>query len=199
MFGVKLMSASKFPSSMNAASKPTMEPLISALSNVWFKPIKQDSESTIAFLKYLLSQCRESQIALLWMEPVIIVPMRLGLILNRSIKDSNLRSGKNYLFASLPMHPEQNPIENIWLRKTVGGECYHLCQNFSTVSFLFEFVTHQTFDFPSFILMAVSHNSFRIAIVFLFSIASYKIHSAANWESASIMVFTYTNHLLLVK
>jgi len=34
MFGVKLMSASKFPSSMNAASKPTMEPLISALSNV---------------------------------------------------------------------------------------------------------------------------------------------------------------------
>jgi len=30
----KLMSASKFPSSMNAASKPTMEPLISALSNV---------------------------------------------------------------------------------------------------------------------------------------------------------------------
>jgi len=41
MFGVKLMSASKFPSSMNAASKPTMEPLISALSNVWFKPIKQ--------------------------------------------------------------------------------------------------------------------------------------------------------------
>jgi len=88
--------------------------------------------------------------------------MRLGLILNRSIKDSNLRSGKLPVFAC-PNAPEQNPIENIWLQgKRLLRECYHLCQNFSTVKFLFEFVTHlQTFD-PSFILMAVSHNSFRL-------------------------------------
>jgi len=99
------------------------------------------------------------------MEPVIIVPMRLGLILNRSIKDSNLRSGKLPVFASLPMHQSRIRLRIFGCKENGWCECYHLCQNFSTVKFLFEFVTHlQTFDFPSFILMAVSHNSFGIAI-----------------------------------
>jgi len=117
-----------------------------------------NSESTIAFLKYLLSQCRESQIALLWMEPV--VPMRLAYLesVNQGLEPTKWK------ITCIPNAPEQNPIENIWLQgKRLVRECYHLCQNFSTVKFLFEFVTHlQTFDFPSFILMAVSHNSFRL-------------------------------------
>jgi len=83
-----------------------------------------NSESTIAFL-ISLKPMSESQIALLWMEPVIIVPMRLGLILNRSIKDSNLRSGKLPVFASLPMHQSRIRLrifgckENGWCESVI--------------------------------------------------------------------------------
>jgi len=52
------------------------------------------------------------------------------------------------LFA--PNAPEQNPVEDIWLQaKNFLREFSSLCQSFSIVKRLFEWVTHhQIFDFP---------------------------------------------------
>jgi transposase len=54
----------------------------------------------------------------------------------------NVRSASNI--------PTQNPIEDIWLQaKQWIRECYHLCQTFAAVKYMFKLVTHyQIFDFP---------------------------------------------------
>jgi transposase len=39
--------------------------------------------------------------------------------------------------------PTQNPIEDIWLQaKQWIRECYHLCQTFAAVKYIFKLVTH---------------------------------------------------------
>jgi len=82
-----------------------MEPLISALSNVIQAYKTGNSESTIAFLKYLLSQCQRVKLHCCVDGASYHRSDEVReLILNRSIKDSNLRSGKLPVFASLPMH-----------------------------------------------------------------------------------------------
>lgn len=109
-----------------------------------------NSESTIAFLKYLLSQYPNSRIALLWDGASYHRSQEVKAYLasvNQGLQESE-RKLTCIRFA--PNAPEQNPIEDIWLcAKRFIRECYHLCKSFAAVKYLFEFVTHrQIFDFP---------------------------------------------------
>ena len=102
-----------------------------------------NSEGTIAFLKYLQKQFPGSRIALIWD----------GATYHRSqeVKDY-LKSVNQGLDASnwqitcirfAPNAPQQNPLEDVWLQaKRFVRECYHLCQSFGVVKYLFEFITH---------------------------------------------------------
>jgi transposase len=109
-----------------------------------------NSEGTIAFLKYLLSQCPHSRIALIWDGATYhrsqAVKEYLGLV-NQGLDESHW---KITCLRFAPNDPKQNPIEDIWLQaKRFIREFYHLCTSFNLVKFLFEFVTHhQTFNFP---------------------------------------------------
>lgn len=109
-----------------------------------------NSANTIAFVNYLVSQCPQSRIALIWD----------GASYHRSgeVKDqlTALNGGlepsdwKVTCLRFAPNDPKQNPIEDVWLQaKRFVRECYHLCQTFDAVRCLFELVTHcQIFDFP---------------------------------------------------
>ena len=109
-----------------------------------------NSDSTIAFFNYLLSQCPDRRIALIWD----------GASYHRSqeVKDylESLNGGLDQSHWQItcirfaPNDPKQNPIEDVWLQaKRLLRECYHLCKSFNAVKYLFEFVTHrQIFDFP---------------------------------------------------
>jgi transposase len=109
-----------------------------------------NSEGTIAFLKYLLNQCPNSRIALIWDGASYhrSQPVREYLeSLNQGLDESHW---KITCIRLAPNAPQQNPIEDIWLQaKRFIRECYHLCKSFSVIKYLFEFVTHrQIFDFP---------------------------------------------------
>ena len=108
-----------------------------------------NSEETIAFLKYLLSQCPESRIALIWDGASYHRSHEVRDYLesvNQGLDESNW---KITCIRFAPNAPQQNPIEDIWLQaKRFIRECYHLCQSFRVVKFLFELVTHhQIFNF----------------------------------------------------
>lgn len=109
-----------------------------------------NSEGTIAFLKYLLNQCPESRIALLWDGASYHRSQEVREYLesvNQGLDESNW---KITCIRFAPNAPQQNPIEDVWLQsKRFIRECYHLCKSFGVVKYLFEFVTHrQIFDFP---------------------------------------------------
>ena len=110
------------------------------LSNVSFKPIRLgNSECTIAFLMYLLSQCPQSRIALLWdgssYHHSHEVRVYLALV-NQGLDEHNW---KITCIRFAPNAPQQNPIEDIWLLALrLIRECYHLCKSFDVVKFLFE-------------------------------------------------------------
>lgn len=109
-----------------------------------------NSEGTIAFLQYLLAQCPNSRIALIWDGATYhrsrAVKDYLASV-NQGLAETNW---KITCIRFAPNDPKQNPIEDIWLQaKRFIRAYYHLCQSFNTVKFLFEFVTHrQTFNFP---------------------------------------------------
>lgn len=109
-----------------------------------------NSQGPIAFFNYLLSQCPDRRIALIWD----------GASYHRS---QEVKDYLKLLYAGLdeshwqitctrfaPNHPKQNPMEDVWLQaKRLLPEGYHLGKSFSAVKYLFEFVTHrQRFDFP---------------------------------------------------
>jgi transposase len=111
---------------------------------------KGNSEGTITFLQYLLTQYPNSRIALIWDGATYHRSQAVKDYLesvNRGLDESNW---KITCLRFAPNDPKQNPIEDIWLQaKRFIREYYPLCQAFNAVKFLFEFVTHrQTFDFP---------------------------------------------------
>ena len=109
-----------------------------------------NSEATIAFVKYLLQQFSGSRIALIGD----------GATYHRSqevrdyLKSVNLGlDASNWKITCIrfaPNAPQQNPLEDVWLQaKQFIRGCYHLCESFAVVKYLFEFVTHrQIFNFP---------------------------------------------------
>lgn len=109
-----------------------------------------NSENTITFLKYLLSQHPDSRIALIWDGATYHRSREVKGYLesvNQGLDESNWKITCIRFAAN---DPRQNPIEDIWLQaKRFIREYYHLCTSFNVARFLFEFVTHrQIFDFP---------------------------------------------------
>jgi len=109
-----------------------------------------NSDSTIAFLKYLLQQYPECRIALIWDGASYHRSLALKEYLQSVNQGLDESAWKITCIRFAPNDPKQNPIEDIWLQaKRLIREYYHLCKSFDTVKFLFEFATHrQIFDFP---------------------------------------------------
>jgi transposase len=108
-----------------------------------------NSQSTIAFIEYLLKQQSNRRIALFWDGAGY---HRSGAVreyltfLNQGLSESEW---KVTCTRFAPNDPKQNPIEDVWLQaKRFIREWYHLCNSFRAVNTLFEFATHrQNFDF----------------------------------------------------
>lgn len=109
-----------------------------------------NSESTIAFLKYLLNQYPDSRIARLWDGASYHQSFEVKAYLESVNLELDESNWKLTCIRFAPNAPQQNPIEDIWLpAKSFIRKCYHLCKSFGAVKYLFELVTHlQTFDFP---------------------------------------------------
>jgi transposase len=114
------------------------------------RAVAGNSEGTIAFLQYLLSQCPHSRIALIWDGASYHRSQEVKEDLESVNQGLDESQWKITCLWFAPNDPKQHPIEDIWLHaKRFIREYYHLCQSFKAVKFLFEFVTHQqTFDFP---------------------------------------------------
>jgi len=109
-----------------------------------------NSECTVEFLKYLRSQRPNQRIAVIWDGASYHKYGEFKKYLesvNEGLKKSEWLI-TCILFA--PNAPEQNPVEDIWLRaKNFVRKYYHFCKNFAVVKKLFTFFTHhQIFDFP---------------------------------------------------
>jgi len=109
-----------------------------------------NSEATIAFLTYLLQQCPDRRIALIWDGASYHRSQEVKDYLasvNQGLDESNWRIT---CLRFAPNDPKQNPIEDVWLQaKRFIREYYYLCSSFRLVKFGFELVTHfQKFDFP---------------------------------------------------
>lgn len=109
-----------------------------------------NSEATVAFLQTLLAEHPQSRVALLWdgasYHRSQVVKDYLASV-NQGLAESEW---KITCIRFAPNDPRQNPVEDVWLQaKRWIREFYHLCHSFSTVKWLFEFITHrQTFSFP---------------------------------------------------
>jgi transposase len=136
----------------NERQKQTYYGVLNVLSQQFFVKAfdKGNSESTIAFLQALLRECPGARIALIWdgasYHRSQAVKDYLA-ALNQGLDESQW---KITCIRFAPNDPRQNPVEDVWLQaKRFVREFYHLCQSFSAVKWLFEFVTHrQTFVFP---------------------------------------------------
>ncbi|MEP0819977.1 IS630 family transposase [Trichocoleus sp. FACHB-46] len=125
-----------------------------------------NSESTIAFSQALLAEYPHSRIALIWDRASYHRSQAIQDYLaavNQGLKECE------WTITCLRFAPHasrQNPVEDLWLQaKQWIRKCYHPCRSFSTVRWLFEFITHrQTLVSPRFLCMALFHESFRIAI-----------------------------------
>lgn len=111
---------------------------------------KGNSESTIAFVQYLLAHYPQRLLAVIWDGASYHRSQDLKAYLD-SVNQELQQSDWNITCIRLaPNPPEQNLVEDVWLqaKRFIRG-CYHLCKSFSSVKRLFELVTHhQIFDFP---------------------------------------------------
>jgi transposase len=115
------------------------------------KPYKKgNSQTTIAFLEYLLAEYPKSRIALIWDGASYHRSAELKEYLDSVNNGLDEEKWKITCIRFAPNAPEQNPVEDIWLQgKKFLREFYHLCKSFASVKKLFELVTHhQIFDFP---------------------------------------------------
>lgn len=111
---------------------------------------KGNSQSTIAFLQYLLAQFPQSRIALIWDGASYHRSTEVRTYLKSLNQELDELSWKITCIRFAPNAPAQNPVEDVWLQaKQFLRKFYHLCQSFSVVKLLFELVTHQQiFAFP---------------------------------------------------
>lgn len=111
---------------------------------------KADSDSSVAWLSYLLDSHQGSRIAIIWDGASYHRSQKVRAYLdslNRGLDESQ------WLITCIhfaPNAPEQNPVEDIWLQaKRFIREFYHLCKSFASIKRLFELVTdRQIFHFP---------------------------------------------------
>jgi len=93
-----------------------------------------NSEGTIAFLKYLLSQYPDSRIALIWDGATYHRSQEVRADLETVNRGFNESNWKITCIRFAPNHPKQNAIEDIWLQaKRLIREYYHLCKSFGAL------------------------------------------------------------------
>ena len=111
---------------------------------------KGESSSTIAFLKYLQSQYTESRIALIWDGASYHRSSEVRSYLHSVNQNLETQEWKVTCIRFAPNAPEQNPIEDVWLKaKRFVREFYSVCSSFASAKRLFELATeHQIFNFP---------------------------------------------------
>lgn len=108
-----------------------------------------NSESTIKFLNYLQQQHLGQRLALFWdgasYHRSQLIRTYLQLV-NQGLAEDLWQITCTRL---APNAPEQNPVEDVWLQaKRFIRKCYHLCNSFAIVKFLFKFIIHhQVFNF----------------------------------------------------
>jgi len=111
---------------------------------------KGNSDSTIAFLEYLLTQYPQSRIAVIWDGASYHRSQQVRDYLDSVNQGLDEQEWKITCIRFAPNAPEQNPVEDIWLSaKRFVREFHHLCKSFPAIKRLFELVTHhQIFNFP---------------------------------------------------
>lgn len=137
---------------VNERSRQTYYGAVNLYTQQCFIPAYEagNSEGTIAFLKFLLSQCPESRIALIWDGATHHRSQEVREYLkgvNHGLNESNWQIT---CIRFAPNAPQQKPIEDIWLQaKQFVREYYHLGKTFGVMKYLFELATHrQVFNFP---------------------------------------------------
>ena len=97
-----------------------------------------------------MSKCNDKRIALIWDGAKYHYSAEVKDFLSLVNKGLDECDWKITCLRFAPNDPTQNPIEDIWLQaKQWIRECYHLCQTFAAVKYIFKLVTHyQIFDFP---------------------------------------------------
>ncbi len=110
---------------------------------------KGNGEPTIEYLKYLMSQGNDKRIALIWEGAKYHFSAEVKDFLSLVNNGLDECDWKITCLRFAPNDPTQNPSEDIWLQaKQWIRECYHLCQTFAAVKYIFKLVTHyQIFDF----------------------------------------------------
>jgi len=110
---------------------------------------KGNSENTVKFLDYLQQQYPGKRIVIIWdgasYHKFGQTPAYLAKV-NQDLMEDEWKI-TCLLFA--PNAPEQNPVEDVWLKgKNFIRKYFHLCLSFKDVKNLFvETLQHQTFDF----------------------------------------------------
>jgi transposase len=109
-----------------------------------------NSEYTVEYLEYLMSQCPSQRVALIWDGAPYHRSQEVRAFLARVNAGLAEADWKITLLQFAPNDPTQNPIEDVWLSaKTWLGTCWHQCKTFDAVKTIFELATHhQIFDFP---------------------------------------------------
>lgn len=108
-----------------------------------------NSQNTIAFLNYLLSEHPHCRIALLWDGASYHRSNEIKAYLESVNHELEPEQWRITCKRFAPNDPTQNPIEDIWLQgKRFIREWYHLCKSFPAIKCLFEFATHcQSFEY----------------------------------------------------
>ena len=110
---------------------------------------KGNSDSTVAFMQYLVNMYPNSQIVLLWDGASYHRSQEVNDYLATINEGKSESDWKITCIRFAPNDPTQNPIEDVWLQaKRFIRQYYHLLKNFDNVKRLFELVTHlQVFCF----------------------------------------------------
>lgn len=112
---------------------------------------KGNSDSTIDYLRYLLSESPSQRLLILWDGASYHRSKDVQRFLAEVNQDLPEDQWKIYCVRFAPNCPEQNPIEDIWLQaKTWVRRFCALIPSFSHLKWMFEwFIRHTTFDFPT--------------------------------------------------
>lgn len=109
-----------------------------------------DTENTIKFVNYLLSENKDSQIVIIWDGAKYHISVELREYLE---KINQGKKEEEWLVKCIKLAanaPEQNPIEDVWLQgKEMLRKYWSICTNFSVVKWLFEWsINENVFHFP---------------------------------------------------
>ena len=111
---------------------------------------KANSEQTVDFVKYLLKQCPGQRIVIIWDGASYHKYKKMKEYLEQVNGGLPPESWPVTCILLAPNAPEQNPVEDIWLKgKNEVRNKYHLCNSFKEVKELFvNAIDGQYFTFP---------------------------------------------------